>query len=66
MPEIEGRILHNNKMWDSSEQQCGILNVAQQVMEGEIFYRQAKYEEAFESLRKAVKLEENLKYDEPW
>jgi tetratricopeptide (TPR) repeat protein len=42
-----------------------VMAVAQKMAEGEILYREGKKEEAFASLREAVRLEEGLAYDEP-
>ena len=36
------------------------------MLEGEIYYRKQEYERAFDSLRKAVRLDDELPYDEPW
>lgn len=35
-------------------------------MMGEYLYRQEKFEESFERLRKANDLYDNLNYEEPW
>ncbi|KAJ5614527.1 hypothetical protein N7528_008181 [Penicillium herquei] len=43
-----------------------ILVVAEQMLEGEIKYRVGEYDEAFVRLRKAIDLDDNLPYDEPW
>jgi tetratricopeptide (TPR) repeat protein len=43
-----------------------VLGVADNVLAGEIAYRQRDYDRAFELLRAAVVLDENLNYDEPW
>jgi tetratricopeptide (TPR) repeat protein len=43
-----------------------VLEVAKEMLRGEIKYRQADYRQAFEHLRKAVQLEDSLRYDEPW
>ncbi|MGI9395261.1 MAG: hypothetical protein ACR2OY_11490 [Boseongicola sp.] len=43
-----------------------ILKIAEQMMLGEIEYRKANYDVAFDHLRSAVYLDDNLKYDEPW
>ena len=53
------RYLFNNTCSD-------ILQIAEQMMNGEIAYRQRHYEQAFAHLRRAVYLDDNLKYDEPW
>ena len=58
-PETEMRILHNNTVKD-------LLKVDSIMMHGEIAYREGNYEEAFSLLRKAVTLQDNLNYDEPW
>jgi len=58
-PELEGRILHNNTVADTLA-----LNAA--MLKGEIEYRKGGYDAAFESLRRAVQLDDALKYDEPW
>ena len=36
------------------------------MLRGEILYRQAKYDEAYAALRRAIAFEDNLPYDEPW
>lgn len=53
------RMLFNNTARD-------ILNVAQQMMCGEIEYRKGNHEAAFDHLRQAIHLDDNLPYDEPW
>ncbi|KAG7349791.1 tetratricopeptide repeat protein [Nitzschia inconspicua] len=58
-PDAAFRILHNN----SVER---LLAVDSVMAHGEIAYREGKHEEAFELLRKAVNMQDNLKYDEPW
>ena len=55
----ESRYIFNNKCID-------ILAVAREMMLGEIDYREAQYDDAFAHLRKAVELDDNLPYDEPW
>lgn len=55
----ESRLLHNNKVVD-------LLAVGTQLLRGEILYREGKFDEAFETLEKAVYLEDHLAYDEPW
>ncbi len=52
------RILHNVLSSDT-------MNIAEQMLYGEILYRETKYTEAFEHLRKAVAFEMELPYDEP-
>jgi tetratricopeptide (TPR) repeat protein len=36
------------------------------MLEGEIYYRKQEYDRAFDSLRKAVHLDDDLPYEEPW
>lgn len=55
----EGRRLHNVLCSES-------LSVAEAMLEGEIEYRKGNYDFAFQRLRDAVDLEDNLPYDEPW
>ena len=42
-----------------------VLAVAENMLEGEILYREGKVEESLAALREAVKKEDALKYDEP-
>eukprot|EP00977_Amphora_coffeiformis_P002482 scaffold464_cov181-Amphora_coffeaeformis.AAC.20 len=53
------RMLFNNAA-------CDILKVAEQMMDGEVEFRKGNYDVAFDHLRKAVALDDNLPYDEPW
>lgn len=53
------RILHNNTVAD-------LLAVDANMMRGEIAYRQGRCAEGLDLLRKAVDMQENLNYDEPW
>ncbi len=55
----ESRMLFNNTCRD-------ILNVAEQMMLGELAYHNGDYETAFAHLRKSVEIDDNLPYDEPW
>ena len=43
-----------------------ILAIAARMLEGEVCYRTGNHETAFEHLRSAVRLSEDLPYDEPW
>ena len=43
-----------------------ILKIAAQMLKGELEYRMGNYDTAFECLKKAVYLDDNLNYDEPW
>jgi tetratricopeptide (TPR) repeat protein len=51
--------VHNNKMVD-------LLDIAAQMLTGEVDYRRGRFDEAFEHLRRAVALDDALAYDEPW
>jgi len=53
------RYLFNNTCLD-------ILRVAASMLDGEIAYRKANYDEAFGHLRRAIELDDGLPYDEPW
>jgi tetratricopeptide (TPR) repeat protein len=55
----ESRYLFNNTAAD-------ILAVAQAMLDGEIAYRMADYDDAWTHLRRAVELDDTLPYDEPW
>jgi tetratricopeptide (TPR) repeat protein len=55
----EGRMLFNNTCRD-------ILNVAEQMMLGELEYHKGNHDTAFDHLRRSVDLDDNLPYDEPW
>ncbi|MDB4533938.1 tetratricopeptide repeat protein [Vicingaceae bacterium] len=43
-----------------------ILGVARAMVAGEIAYRKGEFETAFKNLQEAVRLDDNLNYDEPW
>ena len=53
------RMLFNNTCLD-------ILAVAEAMMTGEVEYRRGNFDAAFEHLGRAVELDDNLPYDEPW
>lgn len=53
------RYLHNNCYLD-------ILQIADAMLAGELEYRRGHYESAFSHLRRAVRMEDGLEYDEPW
>lgn len=55
----ESRYLFNNTSRD-------ILAVAAAMLDGEIDYRAGRFDDAFAHLRRAVDLDDNLPYDEPW
>jgi tetratricopeptide (TPR) repeat protein len=58
-PEASERILHNNTV-------AALLAVDAVMIRGEIAYREGKHEEGLSLLRKAVDLQDNLNFDEPW
>ena len=55
----ETRLLFNNPVYE-------ILEVATEVLAGEVEYRRGNHDQAFEHLREAVALDRRLNYDEPW
>ena len=55
----DSRYLFNNTSRD-------ILAVAGAMLDGEIAYREGRFDEAFAHLRRAVELDDALPYDEPW
>jgi len=55
----ESRYLFNNTSRD-------ILAVAMAMLDGEIAYREGRFDQAFEDLRRAIELDDALPYDEPW
>ena len=55
----DSRYIHNNRCID-------LLDVAEQMLDGELEYRKGNYDVAFSHLQKAIELEDALPYDEPW
>ena len=55
----ESRRVHNNTVED-------LLEIAEEMLNGELEYRQGNYDDAFAHLRKSVELDDALPYDEPW
>ena len=55
----ESRYLFNNTARD-------ILAVAAEMLDGEIAYREGRFDEGFSHLRRAIELDDALPYDEPW
>ena len=53
------RYLFNNTARD-------ILAIADKMLHGEIAYREGRFDEAFEFLKRAIELDDALPYDEPW
>ena len=55
----ESRYVFNNRCLD-------VLAIAREMLHGEVEYRRGCFDAAFERLRPAVELDDNLPYDEPW
>lgn len=55
----ETRLMHNNTVRD-------LLEIAKEMLRGEIAYRKEEYDAAFAHLRRSVALDDALPYDEPW
>ena len=55
----ESRYLFNNTARD-------ILAIAAEMLDGEIAYREGRFDEGFTHLRRAIELDDALPYDEPW
>jgi tetratricopeptide (TPR) repeat protein len=53
------RYLFNNTARD-------ILAIGQDMLDGEITYREGRFDDAFAHLRHAIELDDSLPYDEPW
>lgn len=55
----DSRLLHNNRVVD-------LLEIAKEMLRGEIEYRKGNHDTAYAHLRRSVELDDNLPYDEPW
>jgi len=55
----ETRRVHNNTVVD-------LLEIAGEMLNGELEYRRGNFDAAFAHLRRSVELDDNLPYDEPW
>ncbi|WP_037315865.1 tetratricopeptide repeat protein [Ruegeria halocynthiae] len=55
----ETRLMHNNRVVD-------LLEIAREMLRGEIEYRKENYDAAYAHLRRSVELDDTLPYDEPW
>ncbi|MBT4489436.1 MAG: tetratricopeptide repeat protein [Rhodospirillaceae bacterium] len=53
------RRVHNNTVVD-------LLEIAQEMLNGELEYRRGNYDVAYDHLRRSVQLDDDLPYDEPW
>lgn len=63
MDEVSAKFTDEWRMGNNSAQE--VIAIARRMAEGELAYAQGDSEQAFELLREAVSMEENLKYDEP-
>ncbi len=55
----ESRLVHNNTCRD-------LLDIAEEMVNGELEYRRGNHDKAFAHLRRSVELDDSLPYDEPW
>ncbi len=55
----EYRRVHNNRVSD-------LLDIAEEMLNGELEYRRSNFDVAFAHLRRSVELDDALPYDEPW
>ena len=55
----QSRYLHNARCVD-------LLDIAEEMLDGELEYRKGNHDVAFAHLRTAIELEDALAYDEPW
>ncbi|MEM9604339.1 MAG: tetratricopeptide repeat protein [Pseudomonadota bacterium] len=55
----DSRRIHNNRCVD-------LLDIAAEMLDGELEYRKGNHDVAFTHLQKAIALEDGLNYDEPW
>ena len=51
--------------WVFSNKAHDVLPIGRQMLKGELAYREGKLEKAWAALREAIRLEDNLVYDEP-
>ena len=58
-PTLATRRVHNNMV-------TTLLEIAEEMLEGEILYRLGEFDAAFAKLEEGVALEDALAYDEPW
>jgi tetratricopeptide (TPR) repeat protein len=63
MDEVAAKFTDEWRMGNNSAQE--VIAIARRMAEGELAYALGDSEQAFELLREAVSMEENLKYDEP-
>jgi tetratricopeptide (TPR) repeat protein len=55
----DSRRVHNNRVYD-------LLDIAEEMLNGELEYRRGNYDVAYAHLRESVALDDALPYDEPW
>lgn len=58
------RVQDTRKLFNNSCE--NILNVAREMLSGEIEYRKGNFDQAFAHLHQSVELDDNLPYNEPW
>jgi tetratricopeptide (TPR) repeat protein len=59
-----GRVPSSRTVFNNTCQD--ILGVAEAMLDGELEYRRGNYDAAFAHLRRSVRLDDGLPYDEPW
>ena len=59
-----GRVQKTRKLFNNTCE--NILNVAREMLSGEIEYREGNFDQAFAHLNRAVALDDALPYNEPW
>src|SRR5690606_1039179 len=66
LAEFDKVVGEMNDEWKVGNNSAGdVMAIARKMAEGELLYRKGDVDEAFALLREAVKLEEQLRYDEP-
>jgi tetratricopeptide (TPR) repeat protein len=62
--EAYARIPYSRYLFNNTSRD--ILAIAEAMLDGEITYREGKFDDAFAHLRRAIELSDALPYDEPW
>ncbi len=60
----KAQVLPSRKLFNNTCEE--ILDIAAAMLTGEVEYRRGNHDAAFEHLRRAVELDDNLHYNEPW
>ena len=60
----KARVLPSRKLFNNTCED--ILDIAAAMLSGEVEYRRGNFDAAFTHLRRAVELDDNLHYNEPW